>query len=433
MTISPMVQGYDGWFFRLKGDLREDFELFGEASNYMSRLINTFKTRGTATVFLSVPSKGIIAHDNLNLKDPKLKRYQLDAALASYDNFVTEMRATGLIIPNLQQALQQEPTSAASFFFGRDHHWTSLGAQMAARVLGGMIKEHPSYATLSPETYSSVRTGTQYMKHKMALELQRLCATEMPPEEYPRFTTTLQAGEDIGADALFGDIGGGSDPSVLVGSSFSAEQEFNFDGFLSEYTGLTIANHAISGGLLYNSIISYTSSKAFESEKPPFLIWEAPAIYNLNENTSTAFRQIIPALHGECQGEQVVESAAVKVHAGNVKGDLLNFSASKKISGKDYYLFISTPNRSFNSFNLSADYDDGDGEWFSVDREEFFDNSGRFFIELSEEIESNLVSLKIDRASNVNTTLSVKLCQVPSQASQNAANMLPSPTNQGAL
>jgi alginate biosynthesis protein AlgX len=413
-TISEMVQGYDGWFFRLQGDLREDFQLFEEASNYITRLVNIFKQRGTTMVFLSVPSKGIVAHEHLDMSAEKLRSYQLEAAKESYGQFVTQMAKTGLLIPNIQQALEGQKDKIGSFFFKRDHHWTSDGARMGAQAIGEMIRNAPEYKNLKPATYVSKQSGTQMMKHKMALELQRLCQTEMPPEEYPRYNTSMeQAADASGEDALFGDVGGGGDPVALVGSSFSAEEEFNFDGFLSEYTGLPIANHAISGGLLFNAIISYTSSPQFEQEQPPFIIWEAPAIYNLNENASTAFRQIIPALYGECQGNDVVAETTQEIKAGVIEGNLFSFSSDQSIKGQNYYLFISSPNRSFSSFTLNAEYDDGDGEWFSVDREEFFDNSGRFFIELSDEIESNLASLSIERASNVNTTIAAKLCRVP--------------------
>ena len=413
-TIGEMVQGYDGWFFRLQGDLREDFDLYSEAETYMRRLVTGLKARGTSMVFLSVPSKGIVEYAHVNAHLPELRGYQVEYARASYHHFVKSLAATGLIVADVQDVLDVHPTPQTAFFFKRDHHWTPDGARIAATALGTAIRSTPAYHSMTPATYRTEQSGTQKMKDKMALELQRLCNTEMPPETYTTYQTILQAGNAKGEEALFGKAGGG-ESSVLVGSSYSAEPEFNFDGFLSEATGLPIANHAISGGLLFNALISYASSAAFEKEHPPFLIWEAPASDNLNDNPSLAFRQILPALHGECSGDNIIASATRTMKAGVIEGPLLSFKPEQQIKGQHYYVFITNPNPSLTSFTLNADYDDGDGEWFSIDRGEYFTNTGRFFIELSNEIKSNLTSLSVERASNVNTTLQVKLCRVPDE------------------
>jgi len=232
----------------------------------------------------------------------------------------------------------------------------------------------------------------------------------LPPEPLKHYTTQLNA---EGADALFGDVGG--EPSVLVGTSFSAVPHFNFDGFLSEKTGLNISNRSVSGGGIYNALISYTSSKQFENTKPPLLFWETPSSYDFNTETPTVMRQVIPAVYGACTGGNVVANTSVKIQNG-VPTTLFTLAPEKKVSLTDYYIFIDAGDRAFNQFTLIIDYDDEDGEWFTIDRSDRFDNEGRFFIELNDEIASNVVKIGIDNMPNINANLSAKICKKPASA-----------------
>lgn len=406
-TMAEMTQGYDGWFFRISGDLKEDYALMPEAARFMTRLAEAMKARGTQMVFVSVPPRGIAGQAFLDESQPAQRDFAVRDVEKAYQGMLAGIRETGMLAPDLMNISLDKPGTETPFFFKRDHHWTSFGAREASKKVAELVKTHENYKSIKPSTYKTTQTGTLEMRHTMANEIQRLCTSQIPSEPYPQFTTRLQSSGDAAAD-LFGDESGG-DPSVLIGSSFSAQESFNFDGFLSEATGMEIANYALSAGLLFNALVSYTSSPDFSTTHPPFLIWEAPGIYDLNQNSTPFFRQVLPAIAGDC-GDKAVATGTLDVKKGE-GGVLFELSPEQNVSGKDYYIYIESSNRGLASFTLELDYGNGDGEWFQVDRSEHFNNMGRFFVELEDEISSDLTKVAISQLSNVNTTLTARLCK----------------------
>lgn len=410
-TIAEMTQGFDGFFFRISGDMRQDYAIMPEAQQFFERMAKALASRGTQLVFISVPPRGIAGQAFLDKSQLPQKEFDAKATEESYLDMLANIRKVGVLIPELVDTSHDSTSSSEPFFFKRDHHWTSFGAHKTALAIAELIKDHPNYKKIKPLSYETTVTGEAQMKHTMAEEIQRLCTDDIPAEPFPVSETRLVA--SAGEDALFGDAGGGVDSSVLVGSSFSATENFNFDGFLADATRLEIANYAISAGLLFNSIVSYTSSPDFVKTHPPFLFWEAPGIYDLNKDTSKFFRQIIPAIHGDCGEDKAIASGKLQIEKGK-GGLLLNAETGKKIFGKNYYLFLESSSRALAKFTLELDYEDGDGEWFTVDRAEHFNNTGRFFVELLDEIESPLVKVTLEQPSNVNAQVTARICKIES-------------------
>jgi alginate biosynthesis protein AlgX len=404
-----MTQGKDGWFFRINRDLNSPLIITPEVEQLFARFAAALERRGTTLVLVPVPPRAAIAREFLDTSVTEQAIFSPDKALANYRHITQALGRVGVLMPNLLETdpLPFDMPEDKPFFFRRDHHWTPWGARAVAQKIGEAVKATSIYASLTPATYVTRMVSESGWKPSMALEIQRLCTDVLPPEPFQRFETRLEAGND--ADALFGDAGSGTS-SVLVGSSFSALPEYNFDGFLMEATGLEIANRAISAGMQFNAVTSYTSSPAFEAEVPPYLIWEIPNLAGISQSALTMFRQIIPTTHGACTTEKAVATRKVSIKNGQA-ATLLTLSPQKKVAGNNYYMFITTPNLGLAKFTLQFEYDDGDGEWFTVDRSQHFENTGRFFVELSDEIEGNLTSVTIDGLPITNADLEVRLCQ----------------------
>ncbi len=409
-TISEMTQGKDGWFFRIQGDLEEEFLMTSETAQYFTRLVDALDARDTTLIFITIPPRGMVAYDFLDRSIDVQADFDKTKAETSFNDLVVALQGTGLIAPNITS----QSDLGADFFFHRDIHWTPEGARIAAKTLASILKDNTHFQSMTPAAFETVEASRQTIKERMGLELQRLCTSDIPPEPYVQYETRRKDTKD--ASALFGDAEE-SEASVLVGSSFSALEWFNFDGFISEYTGLDIANHALAAGHLFNAIVSYTSSPQFVGARPPFMIWEAPAIYDLNNDTAKFFRQVIPAIHGPCGPSKALAKGSLTVKNGK-GGLLMTLDPAKKISGNGYFLFIESSNKGLAEMTLDLEYDDEDGEWFTIDRSEHFKNYGRFFIELSDDIESALSTVQVDGLSNVNATLTAYLCQTPTASNQ---------------
>ncbi len=406
ITFTPMTQGFDGWFYRIQEDLKEDFTPAPETISFFTRVANAFKIRGSSLIYIPIPPRGIVAQKYLDPSNEVQKNYSPTNAYLSYIKLIVALRSSGIMTSNFVQIGKDHKN--IPFSFKRDHHWKSTGAKLAGKSIGNLITNHTKYSELSKSKYNTTQVGYQEMKGPYAIELQGLCNGIIPSEKYMMDTTERIV--DNSAGALFGD-NNESDPVVIVGTSFSANERFNFEGYISQYTGLETANYSIGGGGLMNSIISYTSSPNFHKTTPPFIVWEAQSAYSLNDDTEPAFRQIIPAIYGECSEDKAIATGKVEIKKG--KGQtLLKVASNKEVSGNQYFIFLESSNTGFTNFTLQMDYSDGDGERFSIDRSIRYNNRGRFFVELLDEIDSSLVSVSIDSMPNVNTSLKIRVCRI---------------------
>ncbi|MBY0355051.1 MAG: hypothetical protein K2Q12_04890 [Rickettsiales bacterium] len=411
ISLDEMVQGSEGWFYRIKSDLQSPLLITAETQGLFARLATSLQQRGTALILAPVPPRAAIAHAYLDETDPLQQGFDVEKSLRSYRQVTRALREAGVLVPNLLKTTPppQDMPADQFFFFKRDHHWTPYGARAVAQKIAETMKKTKQFAALKPAEFQTKKLGDSGWKPSMALEIQRLCSDETPAEPLERFETQRVAQDN--PDDLFGDSTQ-SEPAVLVGSSFSAITEFNFDGFLMGASGIEIANRAISAGQQFNAIVSFVSSPAFETAHPPFLIWEMPSLNNISEASLIMFRQLIPATHGACSIENALASNKISIKDGAATS-LLSVPAEKKVTGNQYYLYLTSSNLGLAKFTLQMDYDDEDGEWFTVDRSQHFDNSGRFFVELSDEIEGNLTAISIDGMPNTNAEMEVRLCQAP--------------------
>jgi alginate biosynthesis protein AlgX len=415
--LSPMTQGKEGWFFRA-GDMVENYALLPETKGYLTRVAQAFKHEGSDLILVAVPPRSFSAEAYLDATQPMQATFDARNAEANYRNFLQSLSDTGAqVVDLLDVAAEYDDEHGMHFFFKRDNHWTPFGAKLSAEKIARVLEDYPAYSNAERGKYVTTNNGELRMREEMALEIQRLCTSQIPAEIFPGYTTAAEAG--VGEDALFGDEGQAS-PLVLLGSSYSATPDFNFDGFLEETTGLPVANYAISAGQLFNSIISYVSLPKDQRQDPDFILWEDLAHYDYNRG-ERQFRQIIPAIYGECDKQSAVAVESFKA-APKAKHTLFTFDPEKKISGDDYYLFINSDNLGFVQFTLEMEYQDGDGEWFTIDRSQNFNNSGRFFVELTDEITAPLTQINIEALSDVEAEVEVRLCRLKDVKNKTAKN-----------
>ncbi len=400
-TLTPMSLGKNGWAFRNGADFLEDFSFTDETLTYLSRLQKALAARGTSLVVIPIPVRGLIAADHLDRTHPEQQDYNPEAASESYRAYLKTLNDMGIITPDVLM----HNTAGSDFYFKRDHHWRPEGARATAQAIATQLAGLEQYTQQPKSTYTTHALGKKCIFEMIAQELQRLCTSEISPETYTQYETRLKA--EGGAEALFGDQG---EASVLIGSSFSAMEWFNFDGFLSEATGLSIANRALSAGQLFNALVSYTSSSQFHQEHPPFLFWEAVMHYDFNQDTGKYFRQVIPAIRGECSPEDALASGTLSVKKGQ-GGYILTIPQDVAASGHEYFLFITSENKALSRMTLELDYDTHDGEWFVIDRSEHYKNDGRFFVELWDDIEGALQRVSISNMGNLNADVEVRLCK----------------------
>ena len=238
--------------------------------------------------------------------------------------------------------------------------------------------------------------------------LKIYCNSEIPRESSNIYD--FEYAVEASADALFGDDA--SIPSIaLVGSSFSAVKDYYFNDFLEDELSASIANYAIGGGGLYTAIVSYLSSNDFIENKPKYLIWEVAGRYDLNQDGDAYFRQMIPSVYGECRAKDTLANTTISLSANDKPNILLEALETLNVTGSDYYFQFKTDEKALSKFKIEFEYEDGDGEYFEVDRGGRYINSGHFFVELSKDINSKLSRVTIENPKQVEAKLDVKLCR----------------------
>lgn len=380
-----IVQGDDGWFFRTAADLTWRFYLGAEAQDYISRLQTTLDEKGTRLVFAVVPPRGLVEFENVPDNAEYRPILTPDEGRELYDDFLQRVAATGAQAPNL---LASANALTLPFFFKRDHHWTPDGARLTAIAVADALRADETLEGLDSFQIETQSIAEQELKGGMARVISRFCSDVIPAETFTAYETSQQASnsDDLG---LFSDPSDGADV-VLLGTSFSDVRIFNFDGFLSEQLGVTVANHAISGGGFANSPISYFSSEGFAASPPDAIVWELPVYYDVS-GSLLEFRQMLPAALGACAPGDAVASTS-----GDLSNSLeVGIDADRDVSGIGSYVYVSLDDPTLTALQIDVAYADGDRESVPIDRSGRFDHEGRFFLEFSPDISASVTNVRV--------------------------------------
>jgi hypothetical protein len=407
-SIEHLYQGFDGWFFR-DNDLKMDFSISPESQDYFRHLNEALSSRGIKLYLLPLLSRTLMAPTMVNTGDPWQQNYNVNLARESYKNFTRSIESHGVKVISLEPLFKTyENADPYIYNFKRDIHWKPTGSLIVAQVLSAELKKFPSYGTLSKVKTVSRKREEVGRAGTIMEEIQKLCVGNIEAEVYNPYEAERVL--DKSADALFGDASS-TVPIALIGTSFSAVDEFNFLPFLEENSGLEVASFSIPGGGMFTSLISYLSSPFFQSNLPPLIIWETQSVYNFNKGTEYGFREAIPAVAGPCDAERAVAKNTLNLRGVDKPYILLENLKGKKATGNGYYLHIFADNLGLRKFALEMDYDDQDGEWFPVDRSDRYNNQGHFYIELSDKISGNLDTVTMKDAGNTVSKVEITLCR----------------------
>jgi len=263
--------GKDDWLFR-DSDLKTTFgpsKKGYQRLGYIKKLLNQ---HGTDLLIVPIPTRGIMQAKQLGTID-----YNVEAGRLAYVEHLNELRKRGFIVPKLDSLFVEEHKSA--LFFARDHHWTSYGAQQVAKLTAETIKQQAFYKDTSKQQFQTNINGAIEMEGSHQKAATMICGSRYNNETIPVYST-----ENISEMDLFGDV---IEPEVvLVGTSNSnGKLDFNFSGFLMQYTALDILNLAKSGGGYDGALLDYLKSNDFKDNPPKLLVWEVPSYYSLNSKS----------------------------------------------------------------------------------------------------------------------------------------------------
>ena len=121
-------QGYNGWFY-YHYDLEPSYPLMNQ-TDFMVELGRRLQAQGVRLVIVPVPSRAIVAPQNLYPGDPQQAAFKPTEGVAQYDVFVKELRDGGVLVFDVLAEARASDARGQQTFFKRDLHWTTEGAKL---------------------------------------------------------------------------------------------------------------------------------------------------------------------------------------------------------------------------------------------------------------------------------------------------------------
>ena len=269
-----VVLGRDQWLYsdeEFNPIVNEELNLQG---NYalVEGVRQKLKEQGVTLVMAILPAKARLYPEHLGDVKPSSIHTNL------YQDFHARVAADKILAPDLLGPMQQAKQSGQQVFLRTDTHWTPEGAQVAAENLAKAIAER---APLNGEPQRFVTEPAEKITHKgdlrQFLPLDPLFENLMPAQEPLVKRNTREADDQpAGDDALFADA---QVPVALIGTSYSANPNWNFVGALKQALHSDVVNYAEDGHGPILPMLSYLKSDAFKNSPPQVLIWEFPERY----------------------------------------------------------------------------------------------------------------------------------------------------------
>ena len=257
------VLGSDGWLFTA-----EEFQAPPPAPNLWDELDavrGALSGHGATLLPVIVPDKARIMASRL----PVERSTQF---ASRYDLLLAGLGERGFAAIDLRPALSAGADQVPGFM-KTDTHWSPAGAERAARTIAEEALSHD----LPHTEFRADRTGAEDFEGDLLAFVNLgpfLAYADALHEDIEVFEVTPIGG--TGSASLFGDI---EIPVALVGTSYSARPEFNFEGFLKAELDVDLVNHSEVGRGPFEPMDRFQSSLADGNTAPRLVIWEIPERY----------------------------------------------------------------------------------------------------------------------------------------------------------
>lgn len=259
-----VVIGQQGWLFT-----REEMGWSADSLPYLSASLDEIaavtrrlQAANIRLVPVLIPAKSDIYADQVVGANPQRQAELYDMALHGLQQrgvSVTDLR------PALRQARVQQPV-----FLHTDTHWTPFGAAQVAQAIAAALGEQDSAqrfkTTLGqPQTYRGDLLN--YIPVSPHFERWGPAADQLavPVTEDTTATDLLAAPAPVSR--------------VLVGTSYSANERWNFAGALRQATGQDLNNYAVEGKGPFQPMRDWLASTDLAKAGIRSVIWDIPVRY----------------------------------------------------------------------------------------------------------------------------------------------------------
>lgn len=408
-NFSTLVEGGEkDWMFRTREDLRTEFGTSEKGWRLFKELHDAFKRHGVELVLVYQPTRGMVNRNKLTAAQKA--SFDFDLALKNYRETLERFRKAGFLVPDLSPLTDEQEEH--SFYFRGDQHWTAYGAERTAKIVAKTIRSMPEFADIPRKDFVTRQLGLVGKPGGLHVVAGQICGTSYAYEYSRHFFTEPK--NESSSDDLFGNA---EMPQItLVGTSHSG-QNYNFSGFLEEYTGAEILNVAIPGGSLDGSMIEYLGSEEFHQNPPKILIWEFSPLYDLAQDK--IHRQFLALLEGNaCEGHPALLASKSTLKPGDGTREVLVNGTNKlvQVNNSQYQLDIRFSDPTVKTLKGFIWYMNGQRERVALDKPNTVDTNGRFAFHLRDDADwgnLNFLALEIQAPEGLDQPVEVetRLCR----------------------
>lgn len=263
-----VVIGNNGWLFTLEEfplpSVRE--RVVTENLDNIRNTVEALRARGIETVIVPIPAKAEIYQEHV----PAQLRSHIIPASAVTD-YLSEHKIPWIPV---KDSLLDSTARGQDTFFRTETHWTPEGARVAAAQVADWVK-NGGKAVWQPKTFTVTPASATPLESDLEtyIPVRPIFADLLPPAESYMPYKVMSNETASSTDALFSDA---RNPVALVGTSYSADQRWNFTGWLRSMLQTDIDNVSEKAKGPYAPMERFMEMLDSGKTGAKLVIWELP-------------------------------------------------------------------------------------------------------------------------------------------------------------
>lgn len=271
-----MIIGRDDWLFTNEELLIPGrFDLVME--DHLTDIVeirDRLQAQGKRLIMIPVPMKATLYREKLDDRvSPRLLQLERD--------FPAALAARGIEHQSLFEVFQRGKAES-QLFLSRDTHWTPEGARLAAETVATQFSELKGSSRYQAAMGSPLRYEgdlTRFIRTS-----QWLASGIRAPEQLANYEVAPVL-EEITEDALFGSS---ENPLLLIGSSYTDIDAWNFPGFLQQAFSREVVSLSVSAKGPYYSMYEFLETPPNWADDVDVVLWEFPVRTLLSQERRVA-------------------------------------------------------------------------------------------------------------------------------------------------
>lgn len=266
-----VLLGTDGWLFT-----NEEFHVLPRWEQILEQNLELIRWTQTTLADANVPLVVVVVPEKAHVYPEYINGHRQASAHAQVMERLRAAIGEQTTLITLDDAFAAAKAQQP-LFFHTDTHWTPAGAKLAAQaVTRAMAAKGLATKTGDADAFQTAEQPEATLDGDLLsfLPLEPMFPSLMPKADTYVPVVTKPIEKEASAESLLSDE---SIPEVaVVGTSYTANDRWNFQGFLSEFLNEPLADYSKEGIGPFPPMAQFLTSRDYAGHKPRVVIWEIP-------------------------------------------------------------------------------------------------------------------------------------------------------------